>query len=140
MAVREAMGVSDVRRLNPPQVRWQAALAVIGLAAILAVASELSTYATWGTVRPSAGPPPRIDWCGRRYYPSSRAISAEQVATVPDGSRLRAVASTPSGEPVLAAPMTAVQQSSYHTNICAMAVYVKVSADSYLPYGLSGGP
>lgn len=45
------------------------------------------------------------------------------------------VATTPSGEQVLAAPMTAA-----NTNVCAMEIYVKLSADSYLPYHLSGGP
>ena len=56
------------------------------------------------------------------------------------GGNLREVARSPAGYNVLAAPMTPEQQATYHTDVCAMEVYVRLPANLYRQYVLSGGP
>ena len=128
---------------------WQAAaqlLAVVPVAcaAVAGLGYEVETYSTWGTFAPAAGPPPRIDWCGRRYYPARelwtrQQVDAEVAANVHTGN-LRQIAMAPSGLPVLSATLSAQQQASFHTQVCTMTLYVELNADRYQPYGLSGGP
>ena len=121
-------------------MRWElaASLAVVLLG--LGLLYEGFVYMNWGTLYPAEGPPPRIDWCGRRYYPGHDTITSAELATEPGVGQVRQVATTPSGLSVLASPLSVQDQASHRTTVCAMAVYVKVQADSYLPYWLSGGP
>lgn len=105
---------------------------------------ELVTYTTWGTTEPSAGPPGRIQWCGRRYLPGHHTMTLSevsgQIAQVAPGRSLVQVATAPSGYAVMTVPMTSEQRAAYHTDVCAMVLYVRLGQDSYLPHGLSGGP
>jgi len=118
----------------PPVLGTLVALA-IGSAGGLAY--EYSPYPTWGEMRTASGTPPRIDWCGRRYYPYPRAQSAD---SLPITRPLVRVETTPAGDAVLAALFSEREKANSHTSVCAMALYVRVGPDSFLHYMLSGGP
>jgi hypothetical protein len=112
--------------------------AVLLLIAIPAIHNRL-TYGTFST----QGPPPRIDYCGRRYYPGSslEPRSSVDASLAQNGlSGVTQVGTTPSGMPILANVMSLATRTSYHTDVCTMVLWVRVNSDSYLPYGLSGGP
>ena len=97
------------------------------------------TYGTFST----QGPPPRVDYCGRRYYPGSSAESRSSVDAFlakNGASGLTRVGTTPSGMPIVANVMSPATRAAYHTSVCTMGVWVQAGPDSYLPYGLSGGP
>jgi len=87
---------------------------------------------TFGTLS-TAGAPPRVDYCGRRYYPAEASL-----ATLPSG--LSTIDTAPSGMPVLAPVLTASEQAQHHTNVCTMQLFVQTGSHSYISYGLSGGP
>ncbi len=124
-------------------------LALIGIALLVVVEATPAiqrrlAYGTFST----QGPPPRIDYCGRRYYPDSNfpnsayesesAVAAELSANGQTG--LTRIGTTPSGMPISANVMTAAQRASFHTGVCTMVVWVHVAPDRYLAYSLSGGP
>lgn len=119
-----------------------AASGAVLIAGAAFVGDAWAAYATWGTLGP--GPPPRIEWCGRRYYPSSTSLTGAQVtsdtAKAAYPAQLREIARSPAGYAVLAAPMSPVDQARFRTQVCAMVVYLRLGPDSYRPYGLSGGP
>ena len=103
------------------------------MVAIFAVAPNLiHNQVAFGTFATS-GAPPRVDFCGRRYYPAQHAV-----AGLP--RELAVIDTAPSGMPVLADMLSPAEQAQHHTNVCTMAVWVQTGPHSYLPYGLSGGP
>src|SRR5690242_1136215 len=111
--------------------------------AIFAVAPNASqNYLTYGTFA-AAGAPPRIDYCGRRYYPGTLTLTMLQVRTdlaKNDASGLARIGTTPSGMPIVANVMSPALQAERHTSVCTMAVWVQTGPNSYKTYGLSGGP
>jgi hypothetical protein len=116
-------------------------VAVIGgVAAAPAVQNRL-TYGTFST----QGPPPRVDYCGRRYYPSEPA-SAQTRSEIDDFLRkngfhgLQQIATAPSGMPILANVIPAEARVAYQTRVCTMILWVKITPDRYVGYSLSGGP
>jgi hypothetical protein len=119
----------------------------ISLSAAVLAAQAIHNRLVFGTFS-TQGPPPRIDYCGRRYYPDARfpnapeesgsAVAAELAANGQVG--LSRVGTTPSGMPIVANVMNPAQRAYFHTNVCTMVVWVEASRDRYLPYGLSGGP
>lgn len=127
--------------------RWAIVVAsVLGLGVILLALvvgiPAMKHRLTYGTLS-TQGPPPRVDYCGRRYYPGSGTQSLHQVEDFlarNQLSRLTQVGTTPSGMPVLAQVMSPATTASDHTEVCAMAVWVKTGPDRYLSYALSGGP
>jgi len=98
----------------------------------------------FGTWDPTAQPN-RIDYCDWRYYPGSHFTRAQIDAT---GNGLgvfpfRQVEMTASGTPIFARPLPDGVRHEYANSAplpCSMAVYLKVAADDYIAYGLSGGP
>src|SRR6266513_1642521 len=100
------------------RVRWRhmaIVLALIGIALLVVVEATPAiqrrlAYGTFST----QGPPPRIDYCGRRYYPDSNfpnsayesesAVAAELSANGQTG--LTRIGTTPSGMPISANVMT----------------------------------
>ncbi len=111
--------------------------------AVFAVA-PIAVYdrVTFGTFN-VAGPPARIDYCGRRYYPGTGTLTMPQVQTElarigEDG--LTEVGRTVTGQPIVTHVMPESERARDHTNICTMVLYVRTGPDSYVPYGLSGGP
>lgn len=122
-------------------------IVVVGYAALVVPVPALGNRLAFGTFS-TQGPPPRIDYCGRRYYPDSnfpnsavesgRAVGAELSANGQTG--LTRVGTTPSGMPILTNVMTPAVRASFHTSVCTMVVWVQTGPDSYLGYGLSGGP
>ena len=122
-------------------------LVILGVpAAILIAGASIATYnrVTFGTFY-TTGAPLRIDYCGRTYYPgdTSRADSLAHVTSFLASNRLTGltrIGSTPSGMPIVANVMSPEQQASFHTDVCTMGVWVQTGADSYVVYGLSGGP
>ena len=103
--------------------------------AIFAVAPDLiHNRLVFGTTA-TAGPPPRVDYCGRRYYPAETpTVSGNQL------HNLTGIETAPSGMPVLANVISLSDRARYRTNVCAMELWVKIGSDEYLGYGLSGGP
>ena len=80
------------------------------------------TYGTFST----QGPPPRVDYCGRRYYPGSSAESRSSVDAFlakNGASGLTRVGTTPSGMPVVANVMSPATRAAYHTSVCTMGVW-----------------
>jgi hypothetical protein len=142
----------QTRRYPGMSVGWRHTAIVLALVAIALLAVAVATPAierrlAFGTFS-TEGPPPRIDYCGRRYYPDSNfpnsahrsgsAVAAELSANGPTG--LTRIGTTPSGMPISANIMTRAQRASLHTSVCTMGVWVQVGPDRYLAYGLSGGP
>ncbi len=113
--------------------------ATLGCAAAVIGVNLLTVYAEWGTLD-RTGPPPRIQWCGRRYYPGTRPLTAQQFSQLLEPRRWTRVLTTPSGDPVLAIPATASEKAAFQTDVCAMALVVREGSDRYLVYPLSGGP
>jgi hypothetical protein len=114
-------------------------VAVLGL--LCWVGYSRMAFGTWDpTARPN-----RIDYCDRRYYPGSRFNRAQIEAT---GNGLgvfpfRQVGMTAGGTPIFAKPMPDSVRRHFAGGPvlpCDMAVYLKVGADDYLAYGISGGP
>ena len=119
---------------------------VVVAVAILAAGASIAIYnrANFGTFY-TAGAPPRIEYCGRRYYPGDppRTDSLAHVTTVlaSNGqSGLTRVGSTPSGLPIVANVMQPTTRAAFHTSVCTMELWVHTGSDSYVGYGLSGGP
>lgn len=136
------------RPVVAPVRRWIIRIALLIGVGIIGVALAAGGYtaihnrATFGTFY-TTGAPPRIDWCGRRYYPgtSTESLAEVQAVLAKNGhSGLTQVDSTPSGLPIVANVMSTAERASYHTNVCTMEVWVKTGRDSYIGYGLSGGP
>ena len=141
-----------MRRSPNMRVRWRHFAIVpvivgIALLAVLVVFPAIGRRLAFGTFS-TEGPPPRIDYCGRRYYPDSNfpnsaydsgsAVAAKLSANGQTG--LTRIGTTPSGMLISANVMTQAQRASFHTSICTMGVWVQVGPDRYLAYGLSGGP
>jgi hypothetical protein len=122
-------------------------LVILGVpAAILIAGASIAVYnrVYFGTFY-TAGAPPRISYCGRTYYPgdTTRADSLAHLTSflASNGqSGLTRVGSTPSGLPIVANVMSLETRASFHTDVCTMEVWVQTGPDSYVVYGLSGGP
>lgn len=126
--------------LNRARLRL-AVYALVAVAALALAYQEYSARTTYGTFWPAVGPPPRVDWCDRSYYPAPdpRPVTLDRTRALANGP-LQQVGTTPSGMPVLAAPLSDARKASYRSNVCAFVVFVKVSDDQFEPYVLSGGP
>src|SRR6266566_9578359 len=107
------------------RVRWRhmaIVLALIGIALLVVVEATPAiqrrlTYGTFST----QGPPPRVDYCGRRYYPGSSAESRSSVDAFlakNGASGLTRVGTTPSGMPIVANVMSPATRAAYHTSVC----------------------
>ncbi len=113
--------------------------------AMFAVAPTLiQNRLTYGTFD-VASAPPRVDYCGRRYYPGSasqvQTLAQVQAFLAENGLHgLTRVGTAPSGMPVVTHVLSPGVRAEYHTNICTMALWVQSGPDAYLGYGLSGGP
>ncbi|TMC54796.1 MAG: hypothetical protein E6J20_02360 [Chloroflexi bacterium] len=113
--------------------------------AIFAVAPttfrNLLVFGTFDT----AGAPPRVEYCGRTYYPADQP-QTETLAQVDafldrGGQRgLTQVDTAPSGRPIVTNVMPAQIRARYHTNVCTMVVWVETGSNAYVGYSLSGGP
>ena len=53
---------------------------------------------------------------------------------------LTAIDTATSGMPVLANVMSPTERTRYHTDVCAMTLWVKTGSDAYVAYSLTGGP
>ncbi len=105
-------------------------------------ATAIHNRLTFGTFY-TTGPPPRVDWCGRRYYPAASEHSLASVQALLAANHqqgLTRIGSTPSGMAIVANIMSPAVRAAYHTSVCTMEVFVQTGSDQYLPYGLSGGP
>lgn len=124
-------------------------IAFAGLAALTVALLGLLGWmsysrAAFGTWDPMARPN-RIDYCDRRYYPGSHFTGA-QINARGNGLGVipfRRVGTTAGGLPFYAKPLpdSMRQPTQYSGPLpCAMTVYLKLGADDYLAYGISGGP
>jgi len=132
---------ADVRRWIL-RIGLIAGILIGGVALAAGGYAAIHNQATFGTFY-TTGAPPRIDWCGRRYYPGATDETLAEVHAflAKNGlGGLTQVDSTPSGLPVVANVMSPAQRAANRTNICTMELWVKIGADRYRIYGLSGGP
>jgi len=113
--------------------------------AIFAVApTALQNRMVYGTFN-TAGAPPRVDYCGRRYYPADQP-KTETLAQIDaflarDGLHgLTQVGTAPPGMPIVTNVIPPQVRVRYHTNVCTMVLWVKIGSDAYVGYSLSGGP
>jgi hypothetical protein len=134
-------------------VRRRAKLVVLPIVAALVLAigasnsiprafAAVHNRAVFGTFD-TAGAPPRVDYCGRRYYPGTNVDSLTQVNTflaLNNQSGLTRIDTAPSGMPIVANVMPPDVRARYSTNVCTMSLWVQTGPDAYLGYGLSGGP
>lgn len=131
------------RRVPPVIAVIASAAAAVAIFAVAPTISKaVSAQLTYGTFDTS-GPPPRVDYCGRRYYPSDRSMTADQVKAdlaLNGFVGLSRIGTAPSGMPVVTNVMPAAVRAQHHTDVCTMEVWVQTGPDSYRPYGLSGGP
>lgn len=96
-------------------------------------------YGTFDTT----GAPPRVDYCGRRYYPGRSIDTLVQVHNFLALNHLQGltrIGTAPSGMPIVAYVAPPSVRAKFHTDVCAMEVWVRSGSDSYVGYGLSGGP
>ncbi len=111
--------------------------------AVFALAPNLIQHRlTYGTFD-VASAPPRVDYCGRRYYPGSTSqveTRAQVQASLAESGLygLTRVGTAPSGMPVVTHPLTPDLKAKHHPNICTMALWVQSGPDAYVGYGLSG--
>jgi hypothetical protein len=117
--------------------------AAIATVAIYAVApSAIHNRLAFGTFD-TVGAPPRVDYCGRRYYPGDKTETLAQIQAFLAENRLYGLTridTAPSGEPIIANVMPHELRAHYHTSVCTMGLWVQTGPDVYVGYGLSGGP
>jgi hypothetical protein len=123
---------------------WLVALAaaLVMVVSVPVAATAIHNRVAFGTFY-TTGPPPRVDRCGRRYYPatSEKSLAGVQAFLAENGQHgLTRIGSAPSGSPIVANVTTPAERAAYHTNVCTMEVFVQTGPDRYLPHGLSGGP
>jgi hypothetical protein len=128
------------RRVARIVIYFVAAVAAIAMFAVAPTAIiNRAKFGTFDTV----GPPPRVDWCGRRYYPGSTTDTLAQVEAfllLNSRQSLTRIDTAPSGMPIVAHVIPPQVRAQYHTDVCAMEIWVQTGEDAYLGYGLSGGP
>ncbi len=111
--------------------------------AIVAVAPQaVHDRIAFGTFDTTAAPP-RVDYCGRRYYPGDRTdtLAGVQGFLAENGLHgLTQIDTAPSGMPIIANVLPPDMRAQYHSNVCTMALWVQTGPDTYRAYGLSGGP
>ncbi len=114
--------------------------AVAALAAVLAVVGAAAvwyrgTYHVW----PGQAAGSRVHWCGRDYENDQGPGSAETLRQAKAGSSLplRVAAEYPPLGP--RQQLLAVSMAG-QLAVCPTVVFLKTGPDSYLPYGMLGGP
>jgi hypothetical protein len=128
------------RRVARNAIYFVAAIVTIAMFAVAPTA--LLNRAKFGTFD-TAGSPPRVDWCGRRYYPGTNTDTLAQVEaflTANGQQGLTRIDTAPSGMPIVANVIPPRVLAQYHSDVCAMEVWVQTGPDAYRGYGLSGGP
>jgi hypothetical protein len=122
------------------------AVALVSLVALLALTGALASRAAYGNFAPWQRPA-HLSWCARVYLPSdgptlTRAEVELRRGQLPGDEPYPVVEVTQVpplvGRPVLAS-VTPPQRQRLGVP-CAMAIYLQVGPDSYVSYGLSGGP
>lgn len=106
------------------------AMVLAALSWTLFYRSTYGTFAWWKI-------PPRIEYCGREYDRGS-AVGAGTF-DAHDGNLVQVLTIEPAGRPVYAKPPPPDFVPSVGNLPCAMGLLIK-DGDSYIQYGLSGGP
>ncbi len=118
-----------------------AGLILIGLVLAGWVFYSRAAFGTWNPT----SQPNRISYCDRTYYPGSPVTRAD-IDTVGDGFGVfpfRQVGVTAAGTPIYARPLPDSVRHQFPKGpvlSCDMSVYLRVGADDYIAYGISGGP
>ena len=112
-----------------------AALAVMLLAAAAVTVWYRGTYHIW----PGQAAGSRVHWCGRDYENDQGPGSAETLQRVKAASSLplRVVGDYP---PLGPRQQLLTVSMAGQPAACPTAMFLKTGPDSYLPYGLLGGP
>lgn len=115
--------------------RAVAALAVIFVAAAAASVWYRGTYHIW----PGQAAGSRVHWCGRDYENDEGPASAETLRQIKADSTLPLRFA--GGYPPLGPRQQLLTVSmAGQPAACPTRVFLKTGPDSYLPYGLLGGP
>jgi hypothetical protein len=121
-----------------------AGLGAVALPVLVLVGWVFYSRSAFGTWNPMAQPT-RISYCDRTYIPGPHVTRAH-IGTVGNGFGVfpfRQVGGTAAGTPIYAKPLPDSLRHQFPTGPvlpCDMAVYLKVGADDYIAYGISGGP
>ena len=120
-----------------------AAIVVAAIVGVFGVASTaIHNRVVFGEFY-SAGAPPRVDYCGRRYYPGDRTetlAKVQEFLALNEMKGLTRIDSTPSGMPIVTNVMSPGQKAYFQTDVCTMMLWVQTGPDAYVAYSLSGGP
>jgi hypothetical protein len=119
-------------------------LATVTVAVVAVAPDAIRDRLVFGTFA-TAGAPPRVDYCGRRYYPADPPRSMSRKEIVDSLARNGLTGTTqidtaPSGMSVITNVLPPQVRAEFHTNVCTMEVWVQTGPDAYVAYGLSGGP
>jgi hypothetical protein len=130
------------RRVLPIALLFVSAVVTVAIFAVAPIA--IHNRLTYGTFE-TEGAPPRVDYCGRRYYRADhpKTESLAQVGSFLAGNGLEGltqVDTAPSGMPIVTNVIPPDVRAKYHTNVCAMVLWVQTGMNTYVGYGLSGGP
>jgi len=117
--------------------------ATLFVAVALLFGRSVYSRAAFGTWDPRALPT-RIPYCDRTYLPGPHVNRAqiEAIGNAFGVFAFRQVGNTADGKPIFARPLPDSVRHRYSGAPlpCDMGVYLKVGADDYVAYGLSGGP
>jgi len=113
----------------------------IGLILLLVAVRSLSSrgaFGTWDNAN-HEGLPALISYCDRHYLPGSHR-TRNQID--PEGNFPYQEVGAADGKPIFAQPLSESARHTYGNPPlpCDMAVYLQLSEDDYVAYGLSGGP
>jgi hypothetical protein len=117
------------------------AVVLTGLVVLGWVSHSRADFGTWNPL----AQPTRITYCDRTYLPGSHRTRA-QIDAVGNGFGVfpfQQVGVTAAGALIYAKPLPDSVRYQYPNAPplpCDMAIYVKVGADDYIDYGISGGP
>ena len=119
-------------------------LAALSVAALALAGRAIYSRAAFGTWDPTAMPT-RISYCDRTYLPGSR-LRRPAIDATGNGRGVfpfRQVGTTAGGAPIFAKPLPDSVRHMYPNTAplpCSMVVYLKVGANDYIAYAISGGP
>ncbi|MGH7764932.1 MAG: hypothetical protein ACREOM_11030 [Candidatus Dormibacteraceae bacterium] len=130
------------RRVLRIVLRLVSGIVTVAIVAVAPIAIQNRlTYGTFATT----GAPPRVDYCGRRYYPATSPASAtlahvEASLALDERHGLARIGVAPSGMPIVTNLNPSAAPGAHGSNVCTMELWVQTGPDSYAGYSLSGGP
>ena len=117
------------------------AVALIGFGLVAWIYYSRAAFGVWNPM----AQPTRITYCDRTYLPGPH-VTRVHLDAVGNGFGIfpfRQVAATANGTPIFAKPLPDSVRHKFANGPvlpCGMNVYLRVGADDFVAYGISGGP